>query len=67
MENATVCKFEPDKNPCDYIPQMLYVKESIQWEAFPDRGTLRKDEGVNTWGWYYSLQSLCPQYVNFKM
>ena len=39
---------EPDKNPCDYIPQMLYVKESIQREAFPDRGTLCKDEGVNT-------------------
>ena len=47
VENAAVCKFEPDKNPYDYKPQTLYVKESIK-QVFPDRGSLRMDEGVNT-------------------
>lgn len=46
MENDTVCKFEPDKDWCDYTSKTIgQRKHTLQQEAFPDRGTLCKDEG----------------------
>lgn len=68
MENDKICKFEPDKDWCDYTSKTIgQRKHTLQQEAFPDRGTLCKDEGVNIRGRYYSPKSMCPQCLNFKM